>query len=324
MAPTVGLYLDLRNPGPWARPWDHWYGWWLDLVEEADRRGIGAVWATEHHFFDDGYLPQPLTLLAAAAARTNDCRLGAAVVVAPLRPAVQIAEEAAVVDLVSAGRLELGLGAGYVLAEFEAYGADPADRYPQTDDRLAEVAHLLGSGGVTPAPVQTPLPIWAGYLGPRGAARAGRLGVGLLTLSRDSHPIYVDALAAAGHPPETARMGGVLPLLVADDPDAAYERVLPHLTHQLNSYRAHGAAGRGRTPRLLTEDEVRGRGSGVIKPLEVVTAAEAVTRIRQATGGLPVEHVYLWASIAGMPDDLVRRQMELLTDEVIPALEQDD
>jgi hypothetical protein len=110
---------------------------------------------------------------------------------------------------------------------------------------------------------------------------------------------------------------------VADDPDAAYERVLPHLAHQLNSYRVNAMAGSGRPARLLTEDEVRGRGSGVIKPLEVVTADDAVTRIRQATDGLPVEHVYLWASIAGMPDDLVRRQMELLTDEVIPALDRD-
>ena len=322
MAPTIGLYLDLRNPGRWARPWDQWYGWWLDLIDEADRRGIGAIWATEHHFFEDGYLPQPLTFLAAAAARTSQCRLGAAVVVAPLRPAVQIAEEAAVVDLLSAGRLELGLGAGYVRPEFEAYGADITNRYVETDARLVEVGRLLAEGWLTPPAAQRPVPIWAGYLGPTGAARAGRLGVGLLTLDRDSHAIYRDALAENGHPVDSARTGGVLPLLVADDPEAAYERVLPHLTHQLNSYRVNAAAGTGRTARLLSEEEVRGRGSGVIKPLEVVTAPEAVRRITAATEGLPVEHVYLWASIAGMPDDLVQRQMELLTDEVIPDLDE--
>lgn len=324
MTPTLGLYFDFRNPEPWRRDPADYFAWHLDLIEEADRRGVGAVWVTEHHLVEDDYLPQPLTALAAIAARTARARLGTGVVIAPLHHPLHIAEQAALVDVISAGRLELGLGAGYVMPEFEAFGADPAERYHATDHALAEVGRLLGSGatgGCTPGPVQQPLPIWAGYLGPVGARRAGRLGVGLLTWNRESWPIYRDALDAAGHDQSVARMGGVVDFLVADDPERMSAQVLPHRTHQLNSYRQNAARGSGRSPRLLTEDEVReGRGSGVIAPLLVLTVDEAVARIHEICADLPVAHLYLWASIGGMPEALVEEQMNLLVDRVQPAL----
>src|SRR2546422_471508 len=99
----VGIYFDLRNPPAWRRPWADLYAASLALVEDAEGRGIDAVWLTEHHFFEDGYLPQPLTFAAAVAARTRKVRIGTAVLLAPLRSALQIAEEAAVVDTLSAG-----------------------------------------------------------------------------------------------------------------------------------------------------------------------------------------------------------------------------
>lgn len=321
MSPTIGLYFDFRNPEPWWRDPGRYWGWHLDLMEDADRRGIGGLWVTEHHFVDDGYLPQPLTALAAIAARTSHARLGTGVVIAPLHHPVHIAEQAAVVDVISDGRLELGLGAGYVVPEFEAFGVAIARRYSETDRALAEVGRLLAPGGCTPAPVQRPVPIWAGYLGPVGARRAGRLGVGLMTWNREHWPAYRAALAEAGHDPGLARMGGVVDFIVADDPERAFEIVLPHRTHQLNSYRQNAASGTGRTPRMLDVNEVReGRGSGVIAPLQILTPAAAVERIREIAAGLPVAHLWLWASIGGMPESLVEEQVTLLVEEVLPAL----
>ncbi|GJM36910.1 MAG: monooxygenase [Acidimicrobiales bacterium] len=321
MSPTIGLYFDFRNPERWHRDPATYHGWHLDLMEDADRRGIGSIWVTEHHFVEDGYLPQPLPMLSAIAARTNQCRLGTGVVVAPLMHPMAIAEQAALADVISGGRVELGLGAGYVAPEFEAFGADLAQRYHDTDHALAEVGRIYGSGGCTPGPVQDPLPIWAGYLGPVGARRAGRLGVGLLTWNAASWPIYRDALAAAGHDPSLARMGGVVDFMVADDPERFFERLVPHRTHQLNSYRQNAAKGSGHTPRMLTEDEVReGRGSGVIGALSVLTPGDAVDRIRSIAADAPIEHLYLWASIGGMPEDMVEEQAGLLIDRVQPAL----
>lgn len=320
LPPKLGLYFDFRNPEPWRRDPSAYYGWHLDLIEEADRRGIGSIWVSEHHFVDDGYLPAPLTALSAIAARTKQARLGTAVVVAPLQHPMAVAEQAAIVDVISGGRLELGLGAGYVAPEFEAFGVELGRRYHDTDHALAEIGRIFADGRCTPGPVQSPVPLWAGYLGPVGAARAGRLGVGLLTHNRESLGIYRDALEASGHGADTARMGGVVDFLVAEDPEAAFERILPHRTHQLNSYRQQAAFGSGRTPRTLTEDEIReGRGSGVVGALQILTVDEAIARIAEICDGLPVEHLYLWASIGGMPEDLVQRQMELLVDQVQPA-----
>ena len=143
---NVGIYLDLRNPPPWKQDPARVYAFALELCEEAERLGAHSVWLSEHHGFEDGYLPQPLTFAAAVAARTARLRIGTAVLLAPLRDPAHIAEEAAVVDLVSDGRLELGLGAGYRVPEFEQFDADPARRYT-TDRRVRACgARALGRG----------------------------------------------------------------------------------------------------------------------------------------------------------------------------------
>jgi alkanesulfonate monooxygenase SsuD/methylene tetrahydromethanopterin reductase-like flavin-dependent oxidoreductase (luciferase family) len=319
----LGLYFDLRNPAPWARPWPEVYGRALDLVVEAERLGAASVWFSEHHLFSDGYLPQPLTFAAAAAARTTRMRIGTAVLLAALRPAALVAEEAAVIDQISGGRLELGIGAGYSVPEYELYNADITKRYGLTDAAVAEIRRLLDDGIVTPPAAQNPFPIWLGYQGPQGAKRAGRLGVGLLSLDRALLDPYREGLVEGGHDPATARTGGMLDIIVADDPEAAFERILPHYAHQLNSYRAAAVAGSGRdAPKEITVEKLRSGAAqkGQIPGLRVLTPTDAVNAIRESTDGSPVEHVYLWASVAGMPDDLVERHVELTCTQVAPNL----
>lgn len=319
----LGLYFDLRNPAPWARPWPEVYGRALDLVVEAERLGAASVWFSEHHLFTDGYLPQPLTFAAAAAARTSRVRIGTAVLVAALRPAALVAEEAAVIDQLSGGRLELGIGAGYSVPEYELYNADITKRYGLTDAAVAEIRRLLDDGIATPPAAQNPFPLWLGYQGPQGAKRAGRLGVGLLSLDRSLLAPYRQGLIEGGHNPAIARTGGMLDIIVADDPEEAFERILPHYAHQLNSYRAAAVAGSGRdAPKEITVEKLRGGAAqkGQIPGLRVLTPTDAVTAIREATEGSPVEHVYFWASVAGMPDDLVERHVDLTCTQVAPNL----
>ena len=147
---NVGIYFDLRNAPPWPQDPARLYGFTLELCEEAERLGTHSVWPSEHHLFDDGYLPQPLTFAAAVAARTRRVRIGTAVLLAPLHDAVEIAEQVAVVDLVSDGRVELGLGAGYRVPEFELFGVDLSERYRLTDARVAALRTIWGEGRVTP------------------------------------------------------------------------------------------------------------------------------------------------------------------------------
>jgi len=317
------LFLDLRNPPGWRRPWPDHYAQTLEFVEEADRLGIGSFWLSEHHFFEDGYLTQPFTMLAAMAARTKTARLGTAVVLAALRHPQHLAEEAILVDLISGGRLEIGFGAGYRVPEYEAFGADITRRYHFTDAAMAEVRRLIGEGGLTPPPIQQPIPLWLGYQGPQGAGRAGRLGVGLLSLDRGLLAPYQEGLVSAGLSPSMARMGGVIDILVADDPEAAFETVLPFYAYQANTYRRYGAEGTGQpAPADLTLDKLRSRQKepGQIPGLRVLTPDAAIAAIEAAVEGLPVEHVYCWGSIAGMPDDLAARHAELLATKVTPAL----
>jgi alkanesulfonate monooxygenase SsuD/methylene tetrahydromethanopterin reductase-like flavin-dependent oxidoreductase (luciferase family) len=287
----------------------------------AEQAGTDSIWLTEHHFFEDGYISQPLTLAAAVASRTRRVRIGTAVVLAPLYPALRIAEDAAIVDLVSGGRLELGLGAGYVRREFTAFEADRGQRFATLSQRFDEIRRLYADGVVTPPPVQDPIPLWGGYLGPKGAKRAGELDVGLLTLNREHVEIYLASHAAAGHQATSARCAGVQNIILADDPEATFEQVLPHYAYQTNSYRSALYAGSGKAPRLSTPDEIRagldGRQSGAF---QVLSVEEAAQQISDQSEGLPVEDVFLWASIAGMPDRLVERHIELTAGPLRTAL----
>jgi len=317
----IGIYFDMRNPAEWQRSPAALYSDAIDLAVEAERLGLDSAWVSEHHVFDDGYLPQPFPLLGAIAARTTRLLLGTAIVIAPLHHPSHLAEQAAIVDIISNGRLRLGLGAGYVQREFDMFGADMHTRYGTTDQRIRDVRALLDNDGVTPRPIQRPFPIWAGYQGPQGARRAGRLGCGLLSLNPELLAPYREGLVEGGHDPSTARMMALLGVIVADDPESTYERLLPYVCHQLNTYRAAMVEGTGRTVSIITPEKLReGRKKpGVIPPIEVLDPSDAVTRLRQLTDGVPAEEVYLWASIAGMPDDIVQRHVELLGS-IKPAL----
>jgi alkanesulfonate monooxygenase SsuD/methylene tetrahydromethanopterin reductase-like flavin-dependent oxidoreductase (luciferase family) len=286
----LGLFFDLRNPEPWARPWPEFYARTLDTIADAERMGLDSVWFTEHHLFEDGYLPQPLAFLAAVAARTSRITIGTAVLLAALRPAILVAEEVAVVDQLSGGRLQLGIGAGYSPREFTAYDTDITKRYGLTDAAVREIRHLLDDGIVSPPAAQNPFPIWLGYQGPQGARRAGRLGVGLLSLDRSLLDPYREGLAEGGRDPASARTGGMLDIIVADDPEAALARIAPHYAHQLNTYRQAAVAGSGApAPREISVEKLlSGRTApGTIPGLRILTPADAVAAIREATEGAP-------------------------------------
>ena len=101
-----GLITCQRYPGD-PRSDTELYRQALALAEDADAFGIDSVWVSEHHFVDDAYLPSLLPLCAAIAARTRRVRVGTALLLAPLHDPVRLAEDAAVVDLISGGRLVL-------------------------------------------------------------------------------------------------------------------------------------------------------------------------------------------------------------------------
>lgn len=319
---NVGIYLDLRNPSQSRQDWSRVYAFGLELCEEAERLGAHSVWLSEHHLFDDGYLPQPLTFAAGVAARTHRIRIGTAVLIAPLRPAIELAEDAGIVDAISGGRLELGLGAGYRRPEFDSYGVDFEKRYTDTAERVRMLRELWHAGRVLPAPTQNPLPIWLGYNGPRGARQAGLLGEGLLSISPDLYTAYRRGLTEGGHDPTSARMAGVLNAFVTDDPERDWPVVGKHHAYQWDSYRRHMVDGTDApTPRPIDPERSRAAGlTGGTSSLLYGTPEEVATAISGHLRGLPVQTVFLWASLGGMDEATTVRHVQTICRRLAPLL----
>lgn len=319
----VGLYFDVRNPPGWRQDWQRLYAFTLEVCEEADRLGVGSLWFSEHHLFSDGYLNQPLTFAAAVAARTHQARIGTAVIVAPIRGAAQIAEDAALVDLISGGRLDLGLGTGYRQPEFDLFGTSLAGRYGRTDERVRQLRALWASGTLQPPPVQDRIPIWLGYQGPKGARRAGVLGEGLLSVNGALLEPYREGLVAGGHDPSSARMSGGLSAFTTDDPDRDWPVIAKHVAWQVNSYRSHMVEGTDQPlPRPVDPDRLRAKGLTTgIHGLLVDTPERVAAQVRDVTATSPVDTVFFWVSIAGMPEDMVLRHAQTICNDLAPLLE---
>jgi alkanesulfonate monooxygenase SsuD/methylene tetrahydromethanopterin reductase-like flavin-dependent oxidoreductase (luciferase family) len=184
------------------------YRFALELFAIADELGYDSGWVAQHHFLNNGArLPSTLAFLAAAAERTRRIHLGTAIVILPLEDPVRVAEDAAVVDTLSGGRLQLGLGTGGDPLTFAAFGQDVAARRQRFADGVRVVQETLAGRPIngTDAVLYPPAPalnarIWESTLSPEGGARIGAHGNGLLlarTAFQTSEPTDVSQLPVA-------------------------------------------------------------------------------------------------------------------------------
>src|SRR5262249_28696338 len=186
-----GLITCQRYPGD-DRTDVQLYAQALDLAERAEQLGLDSVWVSEHHFVDDGYLPALLPMCAAIAARTDRVRIGTGVMLAPLHDPLRLAEDAAVTDLISGGRLILGIGLGWREEEFAGLGVPLAERVPRMVAGMDTMRRAwrgdLAPGGARqdlPAVAVRPLPaqpggppLWIGGPSEPAARRPGPLAGG--------------------------------------------------------------------------------------------------------------------------------------------------
>jgi alkanesulfonate monooxygenase SsuD/methylene tetrahydromethanopterin reductase-like flavin-dependent oxidoreductase (luciferase family) len=323
-----GVWLDFRNPERWRQPWAEVYEENLSLAVEAEELGFESVWLSEHHLTDDGYLPSLFPALAAIAARTSRVRLGTAMLLASLVHPLRLAEDAAVTDLLSGGRLELGLAPGYREKEFEALGVPRAERGSRTEETveilrrawegkpfsLAGDHFTLDEVEVTPVPDAAP-PLWIGGSGKAAARRAGRHGLRFmpdLGTSPETLDLYRRTLAENGHDP--ARFGVtaiVTPgVYVCEDAEAGWQEIREHYWYLLDKFQEWAG-----NPNLPSVDDVP-RELFLVGPPDVV--AEGLRERVKPLGD--VERVIFFGRAPGLPADRARRSLRLFAEEVIPQL----
>jgi alkanesulfonate monooxygenase SsuD/methylene tetrahydromethanopterin reductase-like flavin-dependent oxidoreductase (luciferase family) len=322
------LVYDLRSSASGA-PHDELYAAALDQCAWAEGlHGIShlTVVLSEHHGSVDGYLPSPMVLGAAIAGRTQRATIMIAAVIAPLHNPLHLAEDLAVLDLVSDGRAVAVLAAGYRHEEFEMFGADLATRGAAMDETI-EVLKQAWTGEpfqfrgttvrVSPRPKQRPHPpIILGGSSPAAARRAARRADGFLPSSPALMTVYREELVRLGRdpgpaPPEDSRAEEFV-VHITKDPDRAWEQISEFCLHDTNTYAEwmrDGSGGSGPFVAATDVDALRATGSYL-----VLTPEECVERAR-AQGHLMVKPL-----IGGMPPALAWESLRLIESDVLPAL----
>jgi probable F420-dependent oxidoreductase len=306
----------------------------LRECEEAEAAGFDSIWLGEHHNHPVLY-PSPLVGLAAIASRTKSIRLGTGVLLLPLYHPVTVAEEAAMVDVISEGRLILGIGAGYAPEEFAAFGYSIKER----GSRLEECASLLQrlwtennvthqgrhyrieNVTITPRPLQQPRPpVWLGAWAEPAIQRAARLAdawlIGPSASLEEIEPcldIYRTACRQAAK--GVGQVAFLRYIFVADSASNAmsaagdfFVRAFENLYFRWSHPVVKRPAGELTIERLAENRIILG---------DPATCIEEILRFQRMLGAT---YLICRFSVPGIPRDICKKSLDLFTREVMPAI----
>ncbi|MCB2072815.1 MAG: LLM class flavin-dependent oxidoreductase [Novosphingobium sp.] len=244
----ISLAFDMRAPDL-GTPTQELYAAAIEMAAWADEIGLNGINLMQHHGSDDGYLPQPFTLAAAMAAATKNIRFMLGAVILPLHDPVEIAEQIAVVDLISDGRLHVIFGAGYVPSEFAMFGKSVKDRARLMDEGLEIILRALNGERfefngrpvfVRPLPVQKPEEIvLVGGGVPASARRAARFDVGFGPMSGELVDVYLEECEKHGREPRRffrPAQGMPIGIHLCEDPDEGWAVLEKHAVHVITEY----------------------------------------------------------------------------------------
>jgi alkanesulfonate monooxygenase SsuD/methylene tetrahydromethanopterin reductase-like flavin-dependent oxidoreductase (luciferase family) len=224
-----GLFGGAKSAGTGPDADSHGYRQFIDYVIEAEQLGYHGLFVVEHHFTGAGQVSASLNLLSYLAARTQRLRLGTAVVVLPWHNPALLAEQIATLDLLSDGRVDLGIGKGYRASEFAGFAIEQAEATDRFDEALAFLRAAWSAEGrfsfrgkrwrfddivIEPRLVQQPHPpLWMAAGSFESIERAAREGFNLLLdqiapveLSIERARRYRDALERCGRPRRSGRI----------------------------------------------------------------------------------------------------------------------
>lgn len=299
-------------------------------IQHAEKCGFDSAWIAQHHFHEgEGGLPAPFVFLSHVAAHTSRIRLGTGIVTLPLELPIRVAEDAAVTDLMSGGRLEVGVGPGGNLTAFTAFGLESDQRHVLFDNNLALLKTawsgdaLPGGDKLYPSSPTLVDRVWQATFTVPGARRAGLAGDGLMlsrtqprspdaphaSLAEIQNPMldaYLEALPKGVEP----RILASRTIFVADDRKEAMrlaETGLSRMRHRL-------AATGNFTSGSLVGDLIAAMDVHIGTPDEVIASLQGDSTLERATD------LTMQVHSIDPPHPYILRSIELLAEKVAPTL----
>jgi alkanesulfonate monooxygenase SsuD/methylene tetrahydromethanopterin reductase-like flavin-dependent oxidoreductase (luciferase family) len=318
-----GLRFDFRNPAFAGTSMAHRYAAAIDMAEWADRLQCVSIGVSEHHGSDDGYLPSPVPVLAAMAARTSNVRFTIAALIAPFHDPLRLAEDLAVLDNLTKGRLDVIVAGGYVHEEFEMFGVRMSER-PTYVTELVSVLRAAFTGEpfefrgrtvrITPSPHQPGGPkVSLGGSSEPAARRAARLGLGFVPSLPEVWDFYRDEMIKRGDTdPGPHPGGGTRVVALAVDAEKGWDEHAPYFLHETNAYGVWQAQDDIASPYRTVRDADALRKTGQYR---VLTPDEFVAEMKEAPSPFAMFH----PMCGGTPPELAWQSLRLFEHEVLPA-----
>ncbi len=324
-SPSVffGLRFDFRNPTIAGTSMADRYAAALDMAEWADRLGCISIAISEHHGSPDGYLPSPIPMVAAMAARTTSVRFTIAALIAPFYDPLRLAEDLLVLDNLSRGRVDVIVAGGYVPEEFATFDVPMDARGRLVTEAVATLRAAFGGEPfeyqgrtvrLTPGPFQPTGPgITLGGSSEAAARRAARIADGFIPSVPSVWEFYRDEVQQLGRPdPGPCPIGENKVVALAEDPEAGWEQMAPFFLHETNAYGAwHDQSGVASPYDTVGGiDALRATGQ-----YEVLAPEQLVEEMRDAPFPFQLFHPLC----GGMPIDLAWSSLRLFETKVLPA-----
>ncbi len=338
----LGLFQNVQ----WPEPTDQraQFENAIDQTILAEQLGFDSAYFVEHHWTRHGILSSTLALLAYIAGRTTRIRLGTAVLVLPFHDPARLVEEASTVDLLSGGRLDLGVGRGFQWVEFNGFGLDIDDSTARYDEALEVILKAWREPGtfshagrfwtynnvsVEPKPLQQPHPpVWAAAGSKTSATKVGRQGLRLLLSSGvrfDQIAPLIDAyragLAEGGHAYSSEHVLLSRITHIAETRKRAWEIAGPYY-NWFRKMVAEVSPAPGQKTRFnanpLAPKLVGPIGSEADDPGFLFCAPDEASRYIEDVAALGVGHVIFQGNWGGMPQEDVVRSLTLIGRELIP------
>src|SRR5712691_2470760 len=342
-----GLFFLCEQP-----PWQGQRAALRDAIDQAayaDALGFDAVWIAEHHFSEYGVAPDVGVLAAALLPRVTRMRIGTAVTILPFNHPIRTAESFAMVDVLSNGRLDFGVGRGYQPAEFAGFGVPMEESRARFDEALEIVRRAWTEDGTTfegrfftvrdvrvlPKPVQKPHPpIWAAAVSPESFPEMARQGLRILSapsitppiLMKESYDAYRRVWQACGHPPDQLEIPALHFTYVGASEPQARRDPEPSVMWYFDTIRRliapnhpdEVAAGYGfyaKARRHLEHVDYEGLYSDVLLFGDAARVAERIRFLRDEVG---VTYLMCWMNFGGLASDLARDSIRRFAEQVMP------